>query len=429
MSADRCSQAETVQLRVLRQRGSLGVLICALVFTIGAYAEPDLKLVRVPYPKGVQGYRPKGFVAVADGFLLGGEVMRAGTGWDVSLTKVSPQLVPGQQMVLAGDRTDDLVGVRVLNSGYILLANTSSRRGDLRARYGIQDMNLLRVNREGEILWSADLGGTGLNQAIDLVVDESNGAVTALGWVNQGGGAVPKTYGELDVVVGRYDKSGGLQWVTVLGAKGDDLMGSLVVAGERTWVLYSGWSRRDRWQMYLVQLDAMGREVRRNEFGGRGSELSADLVRLDDGDLLLLGTTDTDDRRYGEPHGKTDILLMQVSERGNIRWQARFGGSETDLAHSLVAGQGGEYWVLGMTQSGDGDMPRHLGGNDVVLLRVGSKGELLDSHTYGTADEDVPLQIVMRPGTRWPTILGAVRISENLSDPFLILEGRSVGSY
>ena len=203
-------------------------------------------------------------------------------------------------------------------------------------------------------------------------------------------------------------------------------MGSLVVAGGKTWVLYSGWTRRDRWQMYLVLLDGAGKEIRRSEYGIRGSILSAGLARLDNGDLLMLGTTDSEDDRYGRPRGKTDIVLMRASESGRVLWSARFGGSEDDLAHSILADQGGESWVLGMTQSSDGDVHQHLGGWDILLLHVGSKGELLDSRTYGTANDDMPVQILQ--GMQGSLVLGATRISENLSEPFLILPSASADS-
>ncbi|MGD0728273.1 MAG: hypothetical protein ABSB63_22380, partial [Spirochaetia bacterium] len=136
-----------------------------------------------------------------------------------------------------------------------------------------------------------------------------------------------------------------------------------------------------------------------------------------------LGTTDSEDDRYGKPRGKTDILLMRISERGRVRWQKRFGGSEDDLAHSLLIGQGGECWVLGTTWSGDGDVGRHMGGSDIWLLRVGSKGELLDSQVYGTADDDMPLQILQ--GMKRPLVLGATRVSDDLAEPFLIVPSGS----
>jgi len=399
------------------------ILVSVLMLPAEGGAESNSGLLRLPYPKEFEGYRPKALLATADGFLLGGEALRPGTGWDISFIRLSLQLILKEQKLLAGDRTDDLVGIRALDSGYVFLANTSSRTGVLRALYGIQDMNLLRLNRKGEVLWSAVLGGGGLNQAKEVVVNEGNGAVTVLGSVNRVGGAIPKTHGDLDVtgIVARYNQSGQLQWVTVLGGEGDDIPGNLVVDGERTWVLYSGWSRRDRWHMYLVQLDGAGKEVRRIECGGRA--LAADLARLDDGDLLLLGTTDSEDDRYGKPRGKTDILLMRISERGRVRWQKRFGGSEDDLAHSLLIGQGGECWVLGTTWSGDGDVGRHMGGSDIWLLRVGSKGELLDSQVYGTADDDMPLQILQ--GMKRPLVLGATRVSDDLAEPFLIVPSGS----
>ena len=376
--------------------------------------------VGLPYPKEYKGYRPKGLLVTVDGFLLCGEVLLPATGWQLILTQLSPQLIPGRQLVLGGDRTNEIVGVRGLDSGYVLLANTTSKSGVLRVQYGIQDMNLLRLNPKGEVLWSAALGGTGLNQGKDVVVnDESSGAVTVLGSVNQGGGAIPRTYGDLNVIVARYKQSGELQWVTVLGGPTDDIPGGLVISEERTWVVYSSWSRGNHWQMYLVELDSAGKEVRRNEYGGQGSEIAAGLAKLADGDLLLLGSTDSTDDRYGKPRGKIDILLMRISERGKVRWQKRFGGSEDDLAQSLLVGQNGDCWVLGTTWSGDGDVPRHIGGSDVWLLRVGSKGELLDSRTYGTADDDVPLQILQ--GAMGPLALGATRISDDLAKPFLIV--------
>ena len=170
--------------------------------------------------------------------------------------------------------------------------------------------------------------------------------------------------------------------------------------------------------MSLVQLDDTGKILWKKRYGTRGSELATGITRLEGGDLLLLGTTETEEDSYGASKGKTDIILLRISERGKILWRARFGGSETELAYDITAEKKDVYWIFGSTQSKDGDVGKHLGGSDILLLKVTGQGLLLDSQTYGTYEEEYPVQLLV--GKEQLSALAATRVSENLSIPFLI---------
>jgi hypothetical protein len=390
------------------------LLVSGLV--VASFCEADI--IRIDYPAQKEGYRPVGMIDVADGFLLAGEILDTATGWDLSLLWLSPEYKSREHKTISGNQTDSLRKISKIDDGFFLLCSTSSRQGDLQVNYGIQDVNLIRLDANGEIVWSRVSGGNGLNQAQDLFVDDTNKTITTLSYVNSGGGTIPRTYGGWDIAVARYDFSGDLKWTTILGGNQDDLMGSLYCEKDRIYVLYNTWNQKRKWDMHLDELDDTGRILRKHRYGTRGSELAARITRLKSGDFILLATTDTEEDSYGVARGETDIIFLRSNERGKILLRARFGGSETELAHDIAVDKNDICWILGMTQSNDGDIAKHLGGSDILMLKVTGQGFLLDSQTFGTYDDDYPVQVFIAVGHC--SALAATRVSENLYTPFLI---------
>ena len=134
--------------------------------------------------------------------------------------------------------------------------------------------------------------------------------------------------------------------------------------------------------------------------GGTGSETLADMTLSPNGEIVLIGTTDSDDGDVAPGEGLMDIWVVKLNLEGEILWQRRFGGSGNDKGFAIEPCPGGGYILGGSSGSQNGDMhSRHHGGVDSWLARIQEDGQLLwEKHVGGSGNEFVSGICQIRPG-------------------------------
>jgi len=242
--------------------------------------------------------------------------------------------------------------------------------------------------------------------------------VAVVGWFNAPGGDIPKVYGGWDIAVAKYDTLAELKWVKTLGTAADDMSGSILCDKGNIYVVYNSWAKDRQWDLKFVRLDKDGNLVGEKSYGGSGSEIVHKIIKTQDENFIILGSTDSADIEMDNARGKIDIWIIKIDAQGNILWQTRLGGSEDDLGRDIALGGDGSYWVLGATESSDGDITKHIGGGDICIFNLDDNGHLVNSETYGTLEEDQPIQILPTPTDI--LFLCGTKKSDIFSEPFLL---------
>ncbi|MEI7893143.1 MAG: hypothetical protein WCI05_08630, partial [Myxococcales bacterium] len=88
----------------------------------------------------------------------------------------------------------------------------------------------------------------------------------------------------------------------------------------------------------------------------RGGHATAGLTRTSDGGLLLVGGTTSSDGQVSGNHGKSDVWVVKLDANNQIQWQRALGGTGNDVGFSGLQTQDGNYVILGVTESADGDV-------------------------------------------------------------------------
>lgn len=81
----------------------------------------------------------------------------------------------------------------------------------------------------------------------------------------------------------------------------------------------------------------------------------------------------------------TNITVL-VGQTPVIDWQKSYGGSESDIATSIVKLPNGEYVICGFSESDDGDVVNHhgfSGGSDFWIYKIDSLGTIIWSNCLG----------------------------------------------
>lgn len=110
-------------------------------------------------------------------------------------------------------------------------------------------------------------------------------------------------------------------------------------------------------------------------YGGTNSEVARSVIQTSDGGYLLAGETAS----FGA--GGKDFWLVKTDASGNMEWNNTYGGASNDMAFSVVeAGDG--YTLTGRTNSFG------VGIADFWLVKVDSSGNHEWNKTYGGGDAD-----------------------------------------
>lgn len=107
----------------------------------------------------------------------------------------------------------------------------------------------------------------------------------------------------------------------------------------------------------------------RKTYGGSQDDVARSVIQSSDGNLVLAGQT----KSYGS--GGFDAFLLKVDTDGNLLWNRTYGGAQDDGANCIVQASDGGYILAGYTSSNDGS-------SSAWLVKTDSDGQLLWSQVY-----------------------------------------------
>ncbi|ENO12497.1 hypothetical protein MBGDC06_00518 [Thermoplasmatales archaeon SCGC AB-539-C06] len=176
----------------------------------------------------------------------------------------------------------------------------------------------------------------------------------------------------------KTDGNGTEQWnKTYGGTKYDDarcvrpaMDGGYIIVGETA--SYASGS----WDIWLLCVDANGMEIWNKTYGGEKQELSNDIRQTSDGGYIIVG------HKEQSEENRWDAWLLCVDANGTEIWNKTLGGTTTDEGGSsviqtsdsgyMITGYGdrdedgkGDLWVVKTDSNGTIEWDKNLGNNDV----------------------------------------------------------------
>ena len=117
-------------------------------------------------------------------------------------------------------------------------------------------------------------------------------------------------------------------------------------------------------------------------FGGTNADVARSIIQTGDGGYLLAGDT------MSLGAGGKDFWLVKVDSSGDHEWNQTYGGVNADLLFSLVATSDGGYVMAGRTRSFG------AGSADAWLVKTDASGNMEWNHTYGGPRIDVAHAVI-----------------------------------
>lgn len=299
--------------------------------------------------------------------------------------------------------------VEMPDGGCLALGTTLSADGDARSSRGGSDAWLVRLDAQGEVLFSKCLGGS-LDDELTVLQVTEEGMIFTCGRTQSRNGDLGANYGGFDAwatLLGSED--GKPLWTYRYGFTGDDMFTAAypihegwLLLGEVAEEIPQGdgdeplYSSRPIAQMLSIEGDPSWENP--IMLGDTGDSRLFAITETDTG-WLLAGETNSRSALMPSPHGSMDIWVLHMRQTGTVAWQRVFGSTKDEHLLSIQAMPSGGYILLGKTNARhgmDGQVYGAHGAGDVWIARLTPSGMLDWQQPIGGSGESSPVGFLFK---------------------------------
>ena len=254
---------------------------------------------------------------------------------------------------------------------------------------------LLKVNNDGELQWTRNIGGGGIDSAYGVGCDSSGNAYI-------GGQTRSNTFGGADLMMSKFNSSGTLQWTRHLGGGGSetgwsataDGSGNAYVGGlnDSNVAFLAAWDSSGSFQWdktltgrsfpYGITVDQSGDII----LGGNGGYIAKVTASTQVGAwaVTVASTvfrefaTDSSNNVYAvgytasAPQGNYGVVVSKINSSGVFQWTKIIGSSASQLGLGIAVDESDDVYVTGYEDPNGGTAI-----DDIVIYKLDSSGNLL----------------------------------------------------
>lgn len=146
--------------------------------------------------------------------------------------------------------------------------------------------------------------------------------------------------------------------------------------------------------IWLLKINAAnGNIIWQKTFGSTVDEVPTDMEVLPDGSIVISGFAQPGSF-FPDSRLMTNAFLLKTDASGNVIWKKTFGGNGEDMFRNFIPINDGGFACIGNTTSADGDLPPGFGGTDVFITKHTADGSLQWIKRYGKPENDAAGDIV-----------------------------------
>ncbi len=209
--------------------------------------------------------------------------------------------------------------VQADDGSFVMAGFSESDDFDISNTQGSYDFWMVNVDDKGNLLWERSFGGSGIEISYDIAKTNDGGYVVA-GNTFSDDGDITNPKGESDFWLIKVNNAGSLVW-------------------ERT-------------------------------YGGTQFDAAQAVVASSDGGYFTVGNSKSSDIDASSNAGENDIWVIKTDANGNLVWQKSFGGTAIDFGFDLVENENGSILVIGETSSENFPSITSKGKSDLVVIKI-----------------------------------------------------------
>jgi len=253
-----------------------------------------------------------------------------------------------------GSNEDNTLSVvETTDGGYTLAGYTQSNDGDITDKTTTDsDYWVLKLTKEGAIVWSKTYGGSGDDRA-EKIIKTSDGGYAVVGYSRSNDNDVSANEGLQDYWIVKLNATGDILWEKSFGFAGIDRAFSVIQTKDNGYFITgfldvtasngdgndqkNASQRHGVGEFWGIKLDANGTKEWRRYFGGTNNDRSYDVVETENNEFLMIGSSESDDFDISETNGSYDFWVVKVNAEGTKIWENSYGGSEIDVGYAIAS--------------------------------------------------------------------------------------------
>ncbi|MEM6964889.1 MAG: T9SS type A sorting domain-containing protein [Bacteroidota bacterium] len=260
-----------------------------------------------------------------------------------------------------GSGTDVGTSILAETNGYLVVGSTSSAgEPGVAAGYGSNEYWILKIDLNGDLVWEKTYGGKRYDAAKSVVATEDDGYIIAgNSWSKDGD--IGNHIGHSDAWLLKIDSEGNILWSKNYGSTTADKLNTLIktldgnyaIAGSKSVMNLTGSGFNGRYdeQLWVLKIDPSGTILFEETYGGSQYDEAVAIASSLDGGLILGGWIHSTDGAFADHAGNKDALIIKIDAQGATEWTRQLGGTDNESVKGLLQTPDGGYVMLGYSSS------------------------------------------------------------------------------
>lgn len=319
---------------------------------------------------------------------------------DIWIVKTDQNLNIEWERTLGGSLYDHAALVLEEEDGYLVGGTSESSDYDVKNNHGSFDLLLSKLDKNGNILWTQNYGGSNTEFLNTIIKRDNNYLIGATTFSNDQD--VYWNYGNADMWVFEIDNNGSIIKEKIIGGSRYDALQSISINANNTISVWGTSASNDgtftgnngNLDMVRTVLNS-ALEIQSNTcFGSTENEQLTNTLPLNNS-TLLYGQSFASSLNTDNSVALKNIRIQSIGEK---TWTQNIGGSRIDNIIDIYENND-TLTLLAQTNSSDGTISQLKGGQDIWLIQMNTEGEILEEKCLGgTYDESAQVIIPWKKG-------------------------------
>jgi hypothetical protein len=300
------------------------------------------------------------------------------------------------QRSCGGSKDDGATSIiKNYDGNYVVTGYSSSSDGDVSDNFGARDVWVIWLNEMGNIGFERNYGGS-LNDMATCIIQTSDGGYAFTGYSESNDGQVSGNHGDKDIWICKTATNGDIEWQNSYGGNGVDVAESIIQTTDNGFVVagYSNSNDGDvsgnqgKIDFWIFKVNPEGVLTWEYSYGGTEDDLAYTVIQTPEGGLAVIGQTYSNNGDVSGNHGGSDFWYLKLFQNGIVDWQKCFGGSGDDRGNSVLNANEGGFSLIGYSESNNGDVIGNHGQMDYWLVKINMEGQIEWQRSFGGSELD-----------------------------------------
>ncbi len=320
-----------------------------------------------------------GYIVAGNSYSNDGDVSENHGGYDSWIIKLNSDGDTIWTKVFGGSQKDNVRSIQqTMEGNYIVAGYSHSNDGDVSGNHGTRDCWVLKLNSIGDTIWTKCLGGGSWDMAFSTQQTSDSNFIIA-GYASSNNGDVSGNHGQEDYWIVKLNSEGDTLWTKCYGGSGHDIAQAITETTDNMLVVAGITTSNDGdvsghqgmgYDYWIIKLNMDGDIIWKKCYGGNDGDYANSIQQTTDGGYIVAGSTTSNDGDVSGNHGGFDYWILKLDSDGDTLWTKCFGGSNEDKAFSIQQTIDGGYIVAGQSNSNDGDVEGNHGYGDYWIVKL-----------------------------------------------------------